>query len=171
MGYFDADAEDMLEVYLLETRQLTGQLSAVLLDTEKKNAFSGEDIHSIFRIMHTIKSSSAMMGLQELSSMAHKLEDLFAYYRENFGKIEKPEPELFDLLFAASDYIETELGDMENEDYRPRSTAVIEERTEAYLRKINNPEGEAAAAGGVLRQIPAGHPFYGRSLYPACRNR
>ena len=36
MGYFDADAEDMLEVYLLETRQLTGQLSAVLLDTEKK---------------------------------------------------------------------------------------------------------------------------------------
>ena len=53
MGYFDADAEDMLEVYLLETRQLTGQLSAVLLEAEKKNAFAEEDIHSIFRIMHT----------------------------------------------------------------------------------------------------------------------
>lgn len=51
MGYFDADAEDMLEVYLLETRQLTGQLSAVLLEAEKKNAFAEEDIHSIFRIM------------------------------------------------------------------------------------------------------------------------
>ena len=163
MGYFDADAEDMLEVYLLETRQLTGQLSAVLLDTEKKNAFSGEDIHSIFRIMHTIKSSSAMMGLQELSSMAHKLEDLFAYYRENFGKIEKPEPELFDLLFAASDYIETELGDMENEDYRPRSTAVIEERTEAYLRKINNPEGEGAAAGGNQEENPEENPQAGKA--------
>lgn len=147
MGYFDADAEDMLEVYLLETRQLTGQLSAVLLDTEKKNAFSGEDIHSIFRIMHTIKSSSAMMGLQELSSMAHKLEDLFAFYRENYGKIETAEPELFDLLFAASDYIETELGDMENEDYKPRSTAFIEERTEAYLKKAVSPEeGEDATA-------------------------
>lgn len=73
------------------------QLSAVLLDTEKKNAFSGE-VFTVFSGMHTIKSSSAMMGLQELSSMAHKLEDLFAYYRENFGKIEKPEPELFDLL-------------------------------------------------------------------------
>ncbi len=36
MGYFDADAEDMLEVYLLETRQLTGQLSAVLLEAEKR---------------------------------------------------------------------------------------------------------------------------------------
>ena len=34
MGYFDADAEDMLEAYLLETRPRTGTLSAVLLDTE-----------------------------------------------------------------------------------------------------------------------------------------
>ena len=109
MGYFDADAEDMLEVYLLETRQLTGQLSAVLLDTEKKNAFSGEDIHSIFRIMHTIKSSSAMMGLQELSSMAHKLEDLFSYYREHPERLEAPDSSLFDLLFSASDFIEQEL--------------------------------------------------------------
>ena len=76
MGYFDSDAEEMLEVYLLETRQLTGQLSSVLLDAEKNNAFTQEDIHSIFRVMHTIKSSSAMMGLAEMSSMAHKLEDL-----------------------------------------------------------------------------------------------
>ena len=35
MGFFDADAEEMLEVYLLEAEQLTGQLSAVLLETER----------------------------------------------------------------------------------------------------------------------------------------
>lgn len=140
MGYFDADAEDMLEVYLLETRQLTGQLSAVLLEAEKKNAFAEEDIHSIFRIMHTIKSSSAMMGLQELSSMAHKLEDLFGYYRETYGKIEKAEPELFDLLFAASDHIEAELGRMSQEEYQPSGTAEIEERTDAYLNKAGEEE-------------------------------
>lgn len=144
MGYFDADAEDMLEVYLLETRQLTGQLSAVLLEAEKKNAFAEEDIHSIFRIMHTIKSSSAMMGLQELSSMAHKLEDLFGYYRETYGKIEKAEPELFDLLFAASDYIEAELGRMSQEEYQPSGTAEIEERTDAYLNKAGEEEPDGA---------------------------
>ncbi|MFR5011812.1 MAG: Hpt domain-containing protein [Acutalibacteraceae bacterium] len=32
--------------------------------------------------MHTIKSSSAMMGINGLSSLAHKLEDLFSYYRK-----------------------------------------------------------------------------------------
>ena len=63
MGYFDSDAEEMLDVYLVETRQLIGQLDAVLLEAEKDNVFSEEDIHNCFRVMHTIKSSSAMMGL------------------------------------------------------------------------------------------------------------
>ena len=39
MGYFDADAQEMLDVYLLETHQLIGQLADVLLETEKKTAF------------------------------------------------------------------------------------------------------------------------------------
>ena len=112
MGFFDADAEEMLEVYLLEAEQLTGQLSAVLLDTERKNAFSKEDIHSIFRVMHTIKSSSAMMGLKQLSSLAHKVEDLFSYYREQQGEIKEVPSDLFDLLFAVLDYMEDELKRM-----------------------------------------------------------
>ena len=82
MSYFDEDAREMLEVYLLETRQLTEQLNNCLMEAEKNNRFAEEDIHGIFRVMHTIKSSSAMMGLTQLSSLAHKLEDIFAYYRE-----------------------------------------------------------------------------------------
>ena len=61
MGYFDADAEEMLEVYLLETRQLMEQLNGVLLEADKNKMFSEDDINTVFRIMHTIKSSSAMM--------------------------------------------------------------------------------------------------------------
>ena len=109
MGYFDADAQEMLDVYLLETHQLIGQLADVLLETEKNGVFTGDDIHNIFRVMHTIKSSSAMMGLSGLSSLAHKLEDLFAFYREMGGRIDQAEGALFDLLFAASDFVEQEL--------------------------------------------------------------
>ena len=142
MGYFDSDAEEMLEVYLLETRQLTGQLSSVLLDAEKNNAFTQEDIHSIFRIMHTIKSSSAMMGLAEMSSMAHKLEDLFAFYRDQNGSLQQPEPELFDLLLAALDHVEDELGQMAGEGYRPGSTKEIEARADVYLKKLVGGQSE-----------------------------
>ena len=93
MGYFDADAEEMLEVYLLETRQLMEQLNGVLLEADKNKTFSEKDINTVFRIMHTIKSSSAMMGLHALSGMAHKLEDLFSYYREQKGEISRIKPD------------------------------------------------------------------------------
>ena len=128
MGYFDADAQEMLDVYLLETHQLIGQLADVLLETEKNGVFTGDDIHNIFRVMHTIKSSSAMMGLSGLSSLAHKLEDLFAFYREMGGRIDQAEAALFDLLFAASDFVEQELEVMTRQDYRPADTQVLEAR-------------------------------------------
>ena len=86
MGYFDSEMEEMLEVYLLETKQLTEQLSAVLLEAEKNNTFTEEDIRNIFRVMHTIKGSSAMMGLKDLASMAHKLEDLLHTIESSRGK-------------------------------------------------------------------------------------
>lgn len=142
MSYFEADVIEMLEVYLTETRQLTEQLSAVLLEAEEKNEFREEDIHTIFRIMHTIKSSSAMMGLESLSSMAHTVEDLFGYYREEYGKIQQAEPELFDLLFAVADYIENELSNMQCTDYMPQSAKDIQRNAERYLQKVSSGKEE-----------------------------
>lgn len=135
MGYFDADEREMLEVYMLETQQLLEQLDGHLLKAEQNRSFSADEIHAVFRIMHTIKGSSAMMRLGDLSRITHKLEDLFAYYREEYGMIKEPEPELFDLLFMASDYISNELEEMGKESYQPRTAADIEKQAEAYLLK------------------------------------
>ncbi|QBE98155.1 chemotaxis protein CheA [Blautia producta] len=136
MGYFDADAEEMLEVYLLETRQLMEQLNGVLLEADRNKTFSEDDINTVFRIMHTIKSSSAMMGLHALSGMAHKLEDLFSYYREQKGEISRIKPELFDLLFKVSDFVESELAQMPEESYAPKDTKEIENKIEEYLQSL-----------------------------------
>ena len=152
MGYWDSDAEEMLEIYLLETRQLLEQMNGVLLAAEKNNAFSEEDIHAIFRVMHTIKSSSAMMGLEQLSSMAHKLEDLFSFYRENFGKIDSIPPALFDLLFTAYDFIEAELEKMEKPDYSPADTKHIETEASEFLERLMSGglEAEDSSSRDVL---------------------
>ena len=136
MGYFDADAEEMLEVYLLETRQLMEQLNGVLLEADKNKTFSEDDINTVFRIMHTIKSSSAMMGLHALSGMAHKLEDLFSYYREQKGEISRIKPELFDLLFKVSDFVDNELKRMLEDNYTPKDTNQIEKKIEDYLKSL-----------------------------------
>lgn len=139
MGYFDDDIESMLEIYLLETNQLIGQLSAILLQSEKNGAFTREEINSVFRIMHTIKSSSGMMGLNGLSSMAHKLEDLFAFFRDEQENSERAgDTALFDVLFAVSDYIERETGHMARADYYPEDTKEIEAEIQLYMDQICN---------------------------------
>ena len=64
MAKVEPGMESMLEMYIFETNTLLEQLDEILLRTEDANVFSQEDINEIFRIMHTIKGSSAMMDLK-----------------------------------------------------------------------------------------------------------
>lgn len=58
----DNGMENMLDMYLFETNSLLEQLDEVLLEAEKAGTFTTDDVNEIFRIMHTIKGSSAMMN-------------------------------------------------------------------------------------------------------------
>lgn len=136
MGFFDSDMEDMLEVYLLETTQLLEQAEAILMNAEQEKAFSREDINGIFRVMHTIKSSSAMMGLAGLSSLAHRLEDVFSVFREDLSRLTGFEQETFDLIFGACDFYREELARMESEGYLPSDASGFDERIDSLLAKI-----------------------------------
>ena len=75
--------ESLLDLFIFETSQNIEQLEAIILDNEKTNGFSTEAINEIFRIMHTIKGSSAMMMFDNISTVAHKVEDLFYFIREH----------------------------------------------------------------------------------------
>ncbi|PNV62120.1 chemotaxis protein CheA [Clostridium sp. chh4-2] len=136
MGYFDSDTLAMLDIYLLETRQLMENLDEILMEGEKTATFSAEDINHIFRIMHTIKSSSAMMGLSGLSEIAHNLEDLFAILRDNLCLAEGKQTELFNLLFFASDFIQKELELMVQEEYDPTSPEEMKQEISSVLAQL-----------------------------------
>ena len=83
MSDFDNGNNSMLSVYLFETTEMLNQLDDILLDAEKNGALSEENINEIFRIMHTVKGSSAMMEFNIIASVSHKLEDLFFVIRDN----------------------------------------------------------------------------------------
>lgn len=70
------EREPMLELFIFETYQLIDQLEQALLDFEKGNKLE-DSINEIFRIMHTIKGSAAMMLYDNISTLAHSMEDLF----------------------------------------------------------------------------------------------
>lgn len=101
--------EPMRGMFIFETNQLIERLEEIVLDSEKNGAVTDESVSEIFRIMHTIKGSSAMMLYDGISSTAHALEDLFFHIREN-----KPQhidySAVFDLTLAALDHIREGVG-------------------------------------------------------------
>lgn len=136
MSFFDQDALDMLEVYLNETGQLVDQLNIILLDSETNHTMSSEDIQNVFRIMHTMKSSSAMMGLSGLSATTHQMEDIFERFRKQQLPFAQLDTALYDLLFDVFDFIEHELSIMEQEDYMPSDIRQLQNRAAAFYANM-----------------------------------
>lgn len=53
--------DSLLDMYIFETSQNIEQLEQSILTSEQSNGYTQEAINEIFRLMHTIKGSSAMM--------------------------------------------------------------------------------------------------------------
>ena len=146
--------DSMLDMYLFETNTLIAQLEEILIAAEKDKDFTDEHINEIFRIMHTIKGSSAMMDLTPLMRISHRIEDLFFFIREN-GMDEVSEEdrrELFDIVFHSVDYIIGEIGKLENGEVLNENIDNYIEDINRYLAKISNSEIRESSAAKVVQQ-------------------
>lgn len=124
----DNSFDSVLDMYLFEARQLLEQLDDILLRAESEQAFDKECVDEIFRIMHTIKGSSAMMQFNSIMTISHKIEDLFFYIREN-GADKKYNEDLVNLVFKFTDFIKGEISKIEKgED--------LEENLEGFEKEI-----------------------------------
>ena len=124
--------ESILETYLYETNTLLEQLDSIGLAAEQADTLSENDVNEVFRIMHTIKGASAMMEYNSLSTVAHRIEDLFFVIRDKGMQVvqEKDRPALFDLIFQSIDYFRGEVEKIEGG--QPLSTDI-----DSFLEKIN----------------------------------
>lgn len=132
----DSTQESMLEAYLFEANELMEHLDEILINCEKDNQFDTDSINEVFRIMHTIKGSSAMMQFQSLTTITHKVEDLFYYVRGN-GIDSRYNEELFDLIFRCSDFIKDELSKVQNNEPLTTDIGTFEEEINGFLKKIS----------------------------------
>jgi two-component system, chemotaxis family, sensor kinase CheA len=122
--------EPMLDMFIFETVQLIEQLEVVILNSEKSHEFSESTVNEIFRIMHTIKGSSAMMLLNNISTLAHSIEDLFYYIREE-KEVLFDYAELADIVLKCVDFIRSEVSKIDNGlESNGDSSELIKEITE-----------------------------------------
>jgi two-component system chemotaxis sensor kinase CheA len=132
----------MLEVFIFETSQQLEQVEQSVLETETLKAYPTDTINEIFRIMHTIKSSAAMMLLNNISVLAHTTEDLFYFIRED-----KPNDldmtSLSDLVLESIDFMKQELDKIENGNDADGDPKDLINRIKEHLtklKKLNNLE-------------------------------
>lgn len=153
MRFMANNGDSVLEMYLYETNTLLEQLDNIMLAAEQADTLSQDDVNEIFRIMHTLKGSAAMMEYEPLMTIAHRIEDLFYLIRENTMDVvpEQDRPKLFDLLFQSIDYFRNQVSKIENGD--PLSTNIdrFVETINMFIDKIKN-GGQTAGEGG---DVPA----------------
>lgn len=142
----------MIDAYIFEATSLLERLDQILMATESNSSFGEEDINEIFRIMHTIKGSSAMMGLDNMSKLAHAVEDMFFIIREEHPVIANIES-LYDLVFKASDLLKAEIDLIQEDEYTPTDFTELMGNIEAYAAALKN--GEAAQAAPAPAPAPA----------------
>lgn len=135
--------EPMLEMFLFETNQNLEQLEKITINSEKNGAFSVDEINSIFRIMHTIKGSAAMMLVNEVAALAHSIEDIFFYMREKkSAKVDCSK--LTDIILHSADFIQEEIGKLEAEQAADASAQDLIVVTKRFLAETKAANGDTA---------------------------
>lgn len=137
----------MLDMYLFETNTLLEQLEELFIGAEMEKTLSSSNIDEIFRIMHTIKGSSAMMEFVSLMEIAHRIEDLFFFIRENGMETlnENLVSELFDILFQSMDYFKSEVDKLQKGEPLSENIDSFATNINMFLDKIKN--GDKGSAG------------------------
>lgn len=141
------NSDSVLEMYLYETNTLLEQLDNIMLSAEQADTLSEDDVNEIFRIMHTLKGSAAMMEFEPLMTIAHRIEDMFYLIRENTMEVvpEQDRPQLFDLLFKSIDYFRNEVRKIESGEPLSKHIDNFLNTINMFIDKINGEKSGATA--------------------------
>lgn len=95
----DPDMKEIVESFLIESKEIIDSLDTDLIDLEK-NPADEELLNKVFRAFHTIKGAAGFLNLTKLTSLTHRSEDLL-------NKLRKKEmvltPDLMDIILNSFD--------------------------------------------------------------------
>ncbi len=130
-----SSGDSMLDIYLYENTQLLEKFESLLLACENADSFSSDEIAEIFRILHTIKGSSAMMNFDGIANLSHALEDLFDHMRGH--EVSKDEhPGISALAFETLDMIKSEIETIQSGGLPDMDTAPMTRRIRDFLNAL-----------------------------------
>ncbi|MDP2364289.1 MAG: Hpt domain-containing protein, partial [Ignavibacteria bacterium] len=131
----DPDMKEIVESFIIETKEILEKLDVDLVEMEKRPD-DNELLNSVFRHFHTIKGTSSFLGLDKLTRVTHKGEDILNKLRKGEAKLNSI---IMDSLLAAYDKIKSilySIQEFQNEDVEVEDT--IKDLTNLILSLENS---------------------------------
>lgn len=124
--------DPMLEMFIFENMQLTERLEEILIEGDQQGVLGEEHINEIFRVMHTIKGSAAMMEYNNIATVGHHVEDMFYFIREH--KDAAPDWKIIvDLCLESADFFKQEVGKIQVGQKSDGDEAALVEKIKHYM--------------------------------------
>lgn len=158
------NAEGMLDMFLFESGQLLEKLEGIVLEHKDEDCFDEASINEIFRIMHTIKGSSGIMMYTNITTISHKLEDVFYFLRESQPE-NVPHEELTGYILDVSDFIQGELEKIQDGNEPDGDEKELVEQLDIFLKKIKGNTVPGAAKKSEPEKKEEDHPYIPSQQY------
>jgi two-component system, chemotaxis family, sensor kinase CheA len=154
--------DDMVEMFFDEATERLEALSAKLVEIERRPD-DADLLRDVFRDMHTVKGSSAMVGLKPVNDLAHAAEDLIGQVRDAGRAVDAM---LVDAVLAALDALRAMVQ-------QARTSRVVTVDPGPVIARLRNPAAAPAAiptAVATARSAPvASQPTSSQALVEAAR--
>lgn len=135
--------DSMTEFYVYENMQLLEQLEEILLSGQSDTGeLSQDEIEEIFRAMHTIKGSSAMMGYDSLMNLTHSIEDVFDEIRGGRILSQSKWEEVIDVVLAIIDFLKDEISKVQEGLFPQASIDELYQKSCNLLKEDENEKVE-----------------------------
>lgn len=125
--------ENLFDIFLYETTDLLDKMETKLLEAESNEKIDKEWLDSIFRIMHTIKGSSAMLNFKKLSDLSHGLEDIYGFIRDNNIDLSL---DIIDVSLEVVSFIKNEIKTLDEKGDLGKDIKPLKNKIEIILKDI-----------------------------------
>ena len=132
--------------FVIESREMIGEVEPILVEVEAEAANSGEvdmsQIDAIFRAFHSMKGSGGFLDLNSLVSVTHQAESLLDLFRRGKATLA---PRHITVLCKAMDFILELLDQIEHEYHDTGREEEAEALVAAIRAEMENSDGPTSA--------------------------
>lgn len=128
--------QSIIDIFIYESNQMIENLEQLIIESEMNETFTEESINEIFRIMHSIKGSAAMMMYTDISHLAHIIEDVFFVIRKQ-ESLTYDFSKLTDIILESVDFFKIELMKVKNGEEPDGDSKSLTKGVQNFLDKMN----------------------------------